>query len=79
MNKKDVLELLLKSPMPQSPDDIRRQLNTNQPRTSVYSYLLRMFRQELLHRKRDNGGISYWISARGVARLKYLQNKEKSL
>jgi Fe2+ or Zn2+ uptake regulation protein len=77
MNKIEVLELLVKSAVPQSPDDIRKNLKTDQPRTSVYSYLLRMFRQKLLDRTDDENGISYSISDRGVSRLKYLQNKEK--
>jgi hypothetical protein len=78
MNKKQVLELLVKSFNPETPDAIRERLRITQPRTSVYSYLLRMFRQKLLNRRRDRNGISYSVSDRGIARLKYLQKREKS-
>ena len=78
MTKREVLEIIFTNARAISPDTVCRQLRGFHWRSSVYSYLFRLHRQGLLNRKRVAGRLAYEISLRGVERLNYLKQKEKS-
>ena len=80
MKRLEVLEIFYADSHPLTPDSVRRKLwalLVFPKRCSVYSYLLRLQRQGLLHRTFIRGQIAYAISDRGIARLKYLREIER--
>lgn len=75
MDKKLVLEQFANRIFPLRPDDLRELCLSNYARTSVYAYLLRLKRQQLLERTFLGGRIAYRITDRGRQRLKYFGRK----
>jgi Fe2+ or Zn2+ uptake regulation protein len=78
MTKLEVLEILYAHRGAITPDSVNRRLRGYYPRTSVYAYLLHLFRQQLVIRTRIGGRLAYKISPRGVERLFYLRRKGPS-
>ena len=79
MKRLEILEIFYAVQYPLTPDRVRRRLWAAlvfPKRCSVYSYLLRLHKQGLLHRTFVKGRIAYEISDRGIARLKYLRERE---
>jgi len=73
MTKTKVLEIFAASGRFMTPDEIRRCLQANAQRSSVYSYLIRLRRQGLLERAQGWGRVAYRITPRGAERLKFLK------
>ena len=72
--KSRVLELFAINQRLLTPDSVRRRLQGNRQRSTVYSYLSRLSRQgllELVQRK----PVAYRITQKGIARLKFFQSK----
>jgi Fe2+ or Zn2+ uptake regulation protein len=74
MTKQEVLDIFAQANGFITPDAVCRQLRGFH-RSSVYSYLLRLHKQGLLHRQVIHGRITYQISQRGVERLHFFQAK----
>ena len=76
VTKRDVLEILAKRRDFVKPDEIAAQL-PGWDRRSVYSYLLRLYRQGLLARKpgTGKGSLAYRLTGRGSERLEYFRRK----
>jgi DNA-binding PadR family transcriptional regulator len=79
MTKQEVLEIFHKRKGLIRPDMVRRQLRGFHHRSSVYSYLVRLHKQGLLHRELLYGRIAYRITQRGIERLHFLRQKQGSL
>ena len=77
MTKREVLEIVAKYDCAISPDIVAKELPGNPLRVSVYTFLLRLFRQGLLWRTEKEGRIAYVLSARGKKKLEYLRQKCK--
>ena len=77
MTKRDVLAILAKRRDFQKPDEIAVHL-PGWDRRSVYSYLLRLYRQGLLERKPGarRGSLAYRLTGRGSERLDYFRRKQ---
>ena len=71
MTKKRVLEIFAANSRFMTPDEIRKCLQGNPQRCSVYSYLSRLCRQGLLERTQGRIRVAYRITPRGVKRLEY--------
>jgi Fe2+ or Zn2+ uptake regulation protein len=76
MTKQEVLEILSRTSGFIPPDEVCRQLRGFHHRSSVYSYLLRLHKQGLLHREIINGRIAYQISQHGIERLHFFRRKQ---
>jgi len=74
MTKQEVLGIFVQAGRFIPPDAVCRQLRGFHHRSSVYSYLLRLHRQGLLHRQTVHGRIVYQISQRGIERLRFFQS-----
>ena len=77
MNKLEVLKVVAKTDNFLRPDEIRDQILLPPERRSFYSYLSRLANQGLLERgpsSRRRGKLTYRITERGRARIKYLRN-----
>ena len=77
MNKLEVLKVVAKTDNFWRPDEIRDQILLPPERRSFYSYLSRLAGQGLLERgpsSRRRGKLTYRITERGLARIKYLRN-----
>ena len=76
MTKRDVLEIFAKRRDFLKPDEIAAYL-PGWDRRSVYSYLLRLYRQGLLERKvgARRGSLAYTLTYRGSERLEYFRRK----
>jgi DNA-binding PadR family transcriptional regulator len=73
MNKRKVLEIFAANSRFMTPDEIRKCLQSNSQRSSVYSYLSRLCRQGLLERAQGRGRVAYRITPRGADRLEYFR------
>ena len=73
MTKREVLEIFFRNARFLRPAAICRQLGEFHHRSSVYSYLLRLHKQELLLRTTASGHVAYKISERGIERLIFLK------
>jgi hypothetical protein len=77
MDKKLVLEIFANRRLPLTPDDLRKICLENYARASVYTYLLRLERQELVERSDLGHRIAYRITTRRMERLQYLKGKSE--
>jgi len=77
MTKREVLELFAKRIGWVRPDDVWRSFNKNVARVSVYTFLLRIYRQKLLVRTSIHGRIAYSISGKGRDRLEFFKKRAK--
>jgi DNA-binding PadR family transcriptional regulator len=77
MNKIRVLAIFSQFNFSLTPDEIRKIDGNTQPRCSVYSYLNRLAKQQLLIRTKKEHRLAYAISDRGRGRLQYLKEKDK--
>jgi DNA-binding PadR family transcriptional regulator len=80
MKRLEILAIFYESSQPLTPDQVRKRLWTHfafPKRVSVYSYLLRLHKQGLLVRRFIKERLAYEISDRGVARFKYLREKDR--
>ena len=75
MTKEQVLSIFERARGFLGPDQVCAQLQPSPDRRSAYSYLHRLARQGLLERGPDRrrGHLRYRLTARGYARLQYLQ------
>ena len=74
MSKVEVLLIFEREGRFLTPDQVHIDLKKALDRRSLYSYLLRLFRQGLLERhKICRGSLAYRLTDRGKQRLKYLQ------
>ncbi len=75
MTKEQVLSIFERAGGFLGPDQVCAHLHPSPDRRSAYSYLLRLARQGLLERGPDRrrGHLRYRLTARGYARLQYLQ------
>ena len=73
MTKQRVLEIFATDARFITPDDIRKCLQGNSQRSSVYSYLSRLCRQGLLERAEGLPWVAYRITPRGIQRLEYFR------
>lgn len=78
MNKRRVLEILATNPRFMTPDEIRKCLQSDSQRSSVYSYLSRLCRQGLLERAQGWNRVAYRITPRGFQRLRFFQSQLES-
>jgi len=76
MNKREVLEIFFQTIDFLTPDEICRRLRKFHSRKSVYTYLFRLHKEELLLRGRTSSGrgVAYQISSYGIERLKLLNS-----
>ena len=79
MNKRRVLELFAENSRFMTPDEIRARLQNYPQGSSVYSYLARLCRQELLERVQGRPRIAYRITPRGMERLGFFQVQQARL
>jgi DNA-binding PadR family transcriptional regulator len=78
MTKREILEGLAQKGGFVSPDELRLRLRLKLDRRSVYSYLQRLMRQNLLEsRSLGRGSLAYRLTERGRARLEYLRNRTR--
>ena len=78
MNKQTVLEIFARNSQWMTPDEIKICLQEFHQRSSVYSYLLRLHRQQgLLERGTLRGRIVYRISPKGVGRLAFFRSRTR--
>jgi hypothetical protein len=78
MSKQEVLSILDHAWGFLTPDQILARLQSRPDRRSMYSYLLRLYRQSLLERKNvRRGTLAYRLTERGRARLLYFQKREE--
>ena len=74
MSKVEVLLIFEQADRFLTPDQVHLFLQKSLDRRSLYSYLLRLFRQGLLERNRVRlGSLAYRLTERGKQRIKYLQ------
>ena len=81
MTKQEVLAIFSQASGYLKPDQVRARLTPQPDRRSVYSYLIRLYRQGLLERdpnSRRRGLLAYRITRRGQDRLQYFRNKRGS-
>jgi Fe2+ or Zn2+ uptake regulation protein len=78
MTKREVLEVIAQHARPVTPDEICRRFAKFHQRSSVYSYLFRLYRQGLLKRGEMGGRIVYSVSDRGIERLNYFKSREET-
>jgi len=76
MTKIRVLEIFAANARFMTPDDVCKSLRGYRARSSVYSYLFRLYKQGLLLRGEIYGRIAYRISPRGLERLQFLRTSE---
>ena len=79
MTKQQILEIFVKANRFIRPDVVWRQLRSFHHRSSVYSYLFRLHKQGLLHRKIIHGRIAYEITQRGIKRLQFFRQRQAVL
>ncbi len=76
MTKYEVLTAFAQASGFLTPDELRIRLRLSLDRRSVYSYLLRLARQDLLERGgTGRGRLAYRLTERGRARLQYLKQR----
>ncbi len=73
MSKRRVLEIFTANARSMTPDEVRKCLQNNSQRSSVYSYLSRLCRQGLLERAQGWNKVAYRITQRGIERLRFFQ------
>jgi DNA-binding PadR family transcriptional regulator len=76
MTKHEVLDMFSQSLQPLAPNEICRRFAKFHCRSSVYSYLFRLYKQGLLRRGEIDGRIVYSISARGIERLNFFNSRK---
>jgi Fe2+ or Zn2+ uptake regulation protein len=76
MTKQEVLDIFAQANGFITRDAVCGQLRGFHHRGSIYSYLLRLHKQGLLHREIINGRIAYRISQRGIERLHFFRSKQ---
>jgi DNA-binding PadR family transcriptional regulator len=76
MTKIKVLEFFVKCTNWAFPDDVWGFFDKRIARVSVYTFLLRLWRQKLLVRTSNDRRIAYSISKKGRDRLTFLKNRE---
>jgi len=77
MTKREVLEIFVRRIGWVRPDDIWRSFNKNIARVSVYTFLLRIYRQKLLERNSVHGRIAYSLSRKGRERLEFFRKRDE--
>ncbi len=77
MTKRRVLEIFAANTTFMTPDEIRKCLQSNSQRSSVYSYLARLCRQGVLEQAQGWARVAYRITPRGTDRLEYLRAKDR--
>jgi DNA-binding IclR family transcriptional regulator len=77
MTKRRVLEIFAATAQFMTPDEVCKRLRLYRPRSSVYSYLLRLHKQGLLEQDKRYGRLVYRIRPRGIERLRFLQTREE--
>ena len=78
MTKQTVLEIFASNSQWMAPDEIIARLPNFHHRSSVYSYLFRLHRQQgLLQRGRLGGRIVYRLSPKGVERLAFFRSRTR--
>ena len=78
MTKQTVLEIFSSNMQWMTPDQIIARLPRYRQRSSVYSYLFRLHRQQgLLERGRLGSRIVYRISPKGVGRLAFFRSRTR--
>ena len=77
MTKQRVLEIFTENGGFVTPDEVRKCLQRNPQRSSVYSYLSRLCRQGLLERAEGWAWVAYRITPRGTDRLEYFRAKNR--
>ena len=75
MNKQRVLEIFAANSRFITPDEIRTRLQNYSQRSSVYSYLSRLCRQELLEKAQGLPRVAYRITPRGMERLRFFRSQ----
>jgi hypothetical protein len=75
VTKREILEIVAKYDYPVSADTIAEGLTNHLRRVSVYTSLLRLFRQGLLWRTEKEGRNAYVLSVRGKKKLAYLRQR----
>jgi DNA-binding PadR family transcriptional regulator len=78
MSKRNVLEIFAANARFMTPDEVRKCLQGNSQRSSVYSYLSRLCRQGLLERAQGWARVAYRITPRGIQRLGFFQSQRES-
>jgi DNA-binding PadR family transcriptional regulator len=77
MSKQKVLEIFAAHARFVTPDEVRKCLQGNPQRSSVYSYLSRLCRQGLLERAEGWARVAYRITPRGTDRLEYFLGQDR--
>jgi DNA-binding PadR family transcriptional regulator len=78
MTKRRVLEIFAANARFMTPDEVRKCLQHDPQRSSVYSYLFRLCRQGLLERAESWDRVAYRMTERGIERLTYFQSQSGS-
>ncbi len=79
MSKRRVLEIFAANARFVTPDEVRKSLQSNPQRSSVYSYLSRLCRQGLLERAEGWARVAYRITPRGMQRLRFFESQPVTL
>lgn len=77
MNKRRVLEIFAANARFMTPDEVRKCLQNDSQRSSVYSYLSRLCGQGLLERAQGWNHVAYRLTPRGSERLRFFQSQAK--